>query len=362
MIVRSFFVLFLIASSLLTNLPTLGAADKDKAPAEAKKYGGFGGAATGGAGHPTVEVKNLQELTAALQKGNATIVVKAHEIHIPTRIDIRSSNITLDGQGATLRGDKLSRTNQMLKFFGKNIIVKNLRLRNAGDNVAFYGKLCQDCVVDHVSSTGSGDDGVSVSNGASSVTITHCFLAGCTRSIFIKYDKTTRVTIDHSILMKHWIRAPLIVDCNEFDVRNNIIQHWTARGFGTGIEGKGSNGNVMGNIYRVGANSPRPDASIILFGQGWGKVYVNENAFKDAAKNRIKGTGTTDKPIPTPAIIPAYTTNLDELEKMLMSDTEGAGCMPRDVVDKLYFAAKKWAPDHDNAFRIPETGKPLPTK
>ena len=36
--------------------------------------------------------------------------------------------------------------------------------------------------------------------------------------------------------------------------------------------------------------------------------------------------------------------------------------MPCDIVDKLSLDAKKWSVDHDNAFRIPDTGKPLPTK
>src|SRR5256885_7330372 len=41
-------------------------------------------------------------------------------------------------------------------------------------------------VFSHLSSTGSGDDGISIGYGAHDVTVQYCFLAGNTRSIFLR--------------------------------------------------------------------------------------------------------------------------------------------------------------------------------
>jgi hypothetical protein len=60
--------------------------------------------------------------------------------------------------------------------------------------------------------------------------------------------------------------------------------------------------------------------------------------------------------------VPAYTTDLKMLEQLLLSDTEGAGCMPRDGVDKAYIAAKQWPMQVYVPFRIPKTGEALPEK
>ncbi len=325
-------------------------------------YHGYGGAATGGAGYPTVEVRTYPELRDALLKGNAVIVVKAREIFIPERIESQASNITLDGQGATLRGDGIkNRVMQMLKFHkGRNYIVKNVRLRNAGDNIAFYGG-AHDIVIDHVSSTGAGDDGITISNDAHSATITHCFLAGNTRAIFCKYGKTDKITIDHCIVSKLWMRAPLLDKIKAFDVRNNLIQEW--RVMGIRLSGDNCNGNIMGNIFFTPSDSKGAlNRRSIVFAnnQGIGDVYIADNDFRGCFEAKIKST--TKTPLVTPPIVPAYSTDLPRLEKSLLSETVGAGCMPRDTVDKAYMAVKEWPLNPDNPFRIPKTGAPLPER
>jgi hypothetical protein len=324
-------------------------------------YHGYGAAATGGAGHPTVAVKTWQELRDALQKGNAVIVVKAAEIHIPEKIETTASNITLDGRGATLRGDKIRREMQMLKFVqGRNFIVKNLRLRNGGDNLAFYDG-ARDIVVDHVSSTGAGDDGISISNDSQNATVTHCFLAGNTRAIFCKYGRTDRITIDHCIISKLWMRAPLLHDIPAFDVRNNLVQEW--RVMGVRLSGDNCNGNVMGNIYVAPPDSKgalNRRAIVYANNEGIGLVHLADNEFRGCFEKKIKGTSPS--PLPAPPIVPAYTTDLLKLEKQLLSETQGAGCMPRDPVDKAYLAAKEWPMSVYVPYRIPKTGDVLPTQ
>lgn len=332
-------------------------------------YGGYGRNATGGVGHRTVEVRTFEELSAALKKGNATIVLKA-DVDVPANapreaIETRASNITLDGQGHTIRGDMLPGsgrgTRHILKFTGgKNFILKNFRIRNcnAGGNICFY-KGASDIVIDHVSSTGCSNKGITISNGCHDATITHCFLAGNTRSIFIKYEDTTRITIDHCIILKFWIRGPLMSDVPEFDIRNNYIQEWVL--FGVGIEGTKSNGNVMGNIFVRPRDSKGPGKThnAIMLRKSPGKVFIKDNVFRNC---KGETRSTTDKPLNTPPIIPAYTTDLARLEKQLLSDTEGAGCMPRDAADKAYLRATKWTVNAQKPFRVPESmpAKPSP--
>lgn len=330
--------------------------DKAESPVQASagNYGGFGGQATGGAGHPTVKVKTAGDLQSALEKGNVHIVIEAPLIELPKGITSKASNITIDGQGCTIRGDKIPPRggSHILKFIGgKNFIVKNLRLRNGPDNLSLMG--CKDIVVDHVSTTGSGDDGISIAYGCENATVTHCYIAGCTRAIFVKYKRTNRVTVDHTLIMQNWVRAPLLVDVNLFDVRNNLIMDWDQHG--TNMTGKDCNGNVMGNVY-VMHKYCKGKPHGVIYGKA-GKVFIKDNAFRDC-HTTVKSS--TDAPLETPAIVPAYTTDMEKLEKALLSETDGAGCMPRDKVDKLYLEAKKWRVTHDDAFRIPETGKPLP--
>lgn len=322
----------------------------------AAKYGGYGAHVTGGEGHPIVEVKRLKELKDAPTKGNAIIQVKA-DIDIPARLETKASNITLDGLGqATLRGDKITnRSMQMLRFGGKNIIIKNVHCRNGGDNLEFHG--AKDVVCDHVSCTGSGDDGISLGYGAENCTITHCFLAGCTRGIFVKYNDTKRVTVDHCIICKIHMRAPLVDNIDGFDVRNNLIIDWGA--LGTRISGAKCNGNVMGNIY-VAEKGLKEKA--IIFGPTEpgqeikvGNIYIADNVFRNC-ETKSQTKGNVDKPLAAPDILPRYTTDLVTLEQQLLSDTAGAGCMPRDAIDKAYLASKLPPPSSYHGIRLDEKG------
>lgn len=355
--------------------PFLSAADKNKSKTKKDpnddtatkqvkgKYHGFGAAATGGEGYPTVEVNDLDSLAKALKKGNCTIVLKAKVIEIPKSIIISANNITIDGQGNTLRGDKIGRSAQMLKFKGgSNYIVKNVHLRNGGDNIEFYS--ARDIVIDHVSSTGAGDDGISLCRGTQNATVTHCFLAGNTRGIFCKYsdskkNNTKNLTIDHTIIMKLYMRAPLVDKVEMFDFRNNFVEEWVM--LATRLSGDTLSGNVMGNIYNIPKDSRCKGNAhhAIVYHKPISKLHIKDNDFRNCS---AQFDGNTDAPLAAPAIVPAYSTDFAKLEKYLFSETEGAGCMPRDIIDKAYIKARVFHADHDNAFRIPPTGQPLPEK
>ncbi len=317
-----------------------------------------------------MEVSTLKELTEALKKGNATILMKA-DVDLPKDtpghgITTTASNITLDGQGHSITGDNLPTSQvregrgsgQMLTFSGgKNLIVKNLRIRNSnsGGNLRFSQGAC-DAVVDHVSSNGCCNKGIAVSNGAHDVTITHCFIGGCTRPIFCKYDDARNITVDHCIITKLWMRAPMMEDIKVFDVRNNLVRDWVA--IGARMEGATTSGNIMGNIYQLPSEIPeeykknvKPDKAILYpTGTQVGKVYIADNEFRNCSTASAKST--VDRPLAAPEIVPPYSTDFAKLEKMLLSETEGAGCMPRDDLDKAYLASKEFLKAQGSPLRI----------
>lgn len=318
------------------------------------KYGGWGGHVTGGEKGKTIQVSTVAELADAMKKGNCTILIKAKELHIDKKVATTASNITIDGQGATIWGDKLTREMQMLHFEGsKNIFVKNIRLRNGGDNISF--KTCSDILLYHVSTTGAGDDGFSCAYGCKNVTISHCFDAGCTRAVFCKYNETDKITISHTVILKNWIRAPKMFGVPNFDVRNCIFMDWDQHAADIDT----SSGNLMGNLYIMHKFATGKRHGVSYFAGKVGKVYFKDNVLRDCTN---PNKSTTDSPIQAPPIVPPYTTNIPALEQQLMSDTSGAGCMPRDSVDKQYLAATTWKVGSTQPFRLNAGGDAKPPK
>lgn len=331
---------------------------KVKKPSGGGKYGGWGGQVTGGEGHATVKVRTAKELEAACRKGNATILIEAKELAIDKCIIVSAPNITIDGQGCTLRGDKIPPRggSHVLHFQnGKNYVVKNLRIRNGPDNLSFKG--CKDIAIVHVSSTGAGDDGISVGFGCENVTISHCFVAGCARAIFCKYNENSKYTIDHNWIMKLWERAPLLY-VKDFDVRNNMIQEWVLWATRPYAD---SAGNIMGNLYLCPPGSKGKKTSALQYSASMdkfhGKSFIKDNVFRNCSGPLTKGT--VDQPIDAPAIVPAYTSDMKALEKMLTSNSSGAGCMPRDAIDKAFIELKDFHVSHDGGHCIPPRGEAL---
>src|SRR5262249_23018844 len=153
--------------------------------------------------------------------------------------------------------------------------------------------------------------------------------------IFNKYGETNKVTVDHCLITKQWIRGPLCSDCVEFDVRNNVQMDWVL--WSMRAEGAKSLGNFMGNLYIASKDLTGNAKDKTLYTATHAQAYFKDNQFRNCAGDN---KATLDKPVPAPPIVPAYTTDLTALEKSLLSDTSGAGCMPRDKIDKAYIAHK----------------------
>jgi hypothetical protein len=145
----------------------------------------------------------------------------------------------------------------LLDIRGHHVLVRDLHVRNGYDNIRIQGPNAHHVTVAHCSSTGSRDDGISLSNlpgdtGApSDVTLQYNFLAGNTRSIYVKSNEPTqhvqRVSAHHNWLMKQWVRGPMSDGNREIDLTNNVVEDWAE--WGTKFN-NGATGNLAYNVFR----------------------------------------------------------------------------------------------------------------
>ena len=226
-----------------------GPGDNDADPSA-----GFGATTPGGAGGSVIQVTEATEaaVRAAFSQANGGHAIVRFEVAGPIAIHaplpkITGAFVTIDGNGATLYGGAVfPRAKALIEVAGHDVIVKNLRLRNGGDNLRAQGGKAYNVVFRHISSTGAADDGISVGYGAHDVTIQHCFLAGNTRSIFMKYGATTNISVHHTWIQKQWVRGPLVSQSVFADIRNVIVEDWTL--WGARFE-KEASGNVVDSLF-----------------------------------------------------------------------------------------------------------------
>lgn len=314
---------------------------------------GFGGPATGGAGGKRIEVTQAtsEAVLAACEqasaaKGNAEIVFACSgDIDLnPKRIPlVKGDNVTVDGRGrVTIWGDRMSnRNNPLLSLCGTNVVVRNLRVRNGGDNLSFGGASYPGStrvLISHVSSTGSGDDGVSIAYGSKDATLQWSFVGGCTRSIFLKYENKAgdkrpvqNISLHHNYITRQWIRGPLAVDVKVLDFRNNIVTNW--REWGSRFD-HGTTGNGVNNLHILDPwCHGKPDSTV--YHKSDGPVYFAGNVGRNCKSGN---EGTTKDPVPAASVT---TLPVEEMEKLV---GEYAGCLPRDAADREVMTVPQMAP------------------
>jgi hypothetical protein len=309
--------------------PPGGPGDNDADASE-----GFGTTTRGGDGGTVIRVTEPTEAavraaftTAA--RGNAIVRFAVTQPIAITRPlpQLTGAFITIDGQGATLTGVGFPSAAAIVDVRGHDVIVRNIRLRNGGDDLRAQGNGAHDVVFRHVSATGASDDGISVGYGAHDVTIQHCFLAGNTRSIFLKYGATTRVSIHHTWIQKQWERGPLVSQSVLADIRNVIVEDWTL--WGTRFE-KAASGNVVSSLFVLSpyAKSIGGKTNSALRLTQSGPVYTAGNGFDGLAADGDDGEALA--PLDAP---PVTTLPVAEMAPIVRAR---AGCLPRDGVDQAY--------------------------
>jgi PKD repeat protein len=304
-------------------------------PGGEEPYEGFGATTPGGAGGRVVRVREATESAVraafdAVNKGGGAELV--FDTTGPVKITkslptLKAPFVTIDGKGVVLDGSSLPGSQPIINVETHDVILRNLRLRNGGDNLRLEGNGTYNVVVSHVSSTGARDDGISIGYGAHDVTVQYAFLAGNTRSIFMKYGATRNVSIHHTWIMKQWIRGPLVSQSVFADLRNLLVDDWSL--WGARFE-KQSSGNVVGSVFRLSAGGKasggKPDSALKLPTKM--PVWTADNRYEGLAKATDVGKATA------PLAAPAVTTHPSSQVVALLR--ERAGCLPRDATDQKY--------------------------
>jgi hypothetical protein len=252
--------------------------------------------------------------------------------------------ITVEGNGAMLVGNGIPIAAPILEVNGHDVIVRNLRVRNGGDNFKVKGNGAYNVVLSHVSSTGSSDDGISIGYGAHDVTVQWAFLAGNTRSLFLKYGATTRISIHHTWVMKQWVRGPLVSSGIMADVRNLIVEDWTL--WGVRFEADAS-GNVVNSLFNLSAYARsiggKPGSTLHLIQTG--PVFAAGNAYDGLAADGDAGDATAALDAPAVTTLPVA-----EMAPLVRAR---AGALPRDAIDRAYIAATNgWRVSKERPLRL----------
>ena len=144
-------------------------------------YQGFGTTTTpGGSGGTVVRVTNLNDsgpgsLRDAVSKGNRTVVFDVGgEILVANKyIEVLGAFLTIDGSTAPAPGITIK--NGGIRIWGKkgahNVIVREIRIRNAATDGIQIAWEAYNIQIDHVSIHGSGDGNLDISQGSRDVTV-----------------------------------------------------------------------------------------------------------------------------------------------------------------------------------------------
>jgi PKD repeat protein len=326
-------------------------------PPATEQYQGFGAQTKGGEGGTvfTVSEPTYSAVKAAIDKAKANsgagkrsriVFTTPGPITVTHALKVEANNLTIEGNGVTLlAGPSLKNsTNVTLGIYGHDVIVRDMRLRDGGDNLRAQGYGAYNIVFSHISSTGARDDGISIGYGAHDVTVQYSFLAGNTRSIFIKYNGVTRVSIHHTWVMKQWIRGPL-VNGAVVDFRNNIVEDWTL--WGVRFE-NGASGNVVNSLFGYSpyakSSFGKPLNGVNVRGAS---VYVAGVAYAGTAAAGPNATSTASTEVP---VAPVSTQSVGEMEPLVRAQ---AGAMPRDAVDTAYVdAGNNWKIGKTSPLRV----------
>lgn len=353
--IRDWRLMLLFLSGIFTSLPA-GQAQTPAFPGAE----GAGSNATGGRGGEVYTVTNLDDrgpgsLRDAISQGDRTILFQVSgTIALRSKLDISESNITVAGQ--TAPGDGICLRGSALIVSGDNVIVRFLRMR-PGDELE------------------KESDSLTIW-GADRVMIDHCSMSWSSDSVNDVVRDSTNVTVQWSIVSEPlnesihhkgahgygtgWGSGPeagnsyhhnLLVHCNSrsprlgsergalLDVRNNVIYNM---GSGWAYGGEHARVNYVGNYYRPGPDTRRPE-QIFRVSSPHTRMYLADNFVEGApevTQNNLSGVTTDegisrdDLTVDTPYSMPEVTTHDAADAYPLVLNYAGAVLPQRDSVDR----------------------------
>jgi pectate lyase len=255
---------------------------------------GAGRVATGGRGGEVYYVTNLSDrgpgsLRDAVSQDNRMVLFQVSgTIELKNKLDISGSNITVAGQ--TAPGDGICLRGHPLMIDGDNIIVRFLRVRpgdEAGrehDAVTIWG--ADRVMVDHCSLSWSTDSVNDVVRDSTNITVQWCIISEpLNQSVHSKGSHGYGTgwgsgpeggsTFHHNLLAHCNSRSPRLGGEQHalLDVRCNVIYNM---GDGWAYGGEHARVNYVGNYYRPGPSTARPDKIFRVSNPGT-RMFLRDN-------------------------------------------------------------------------------------
>jgi len=304
----------------------------------------FGADTRGGNSGERVVVTSLADsgpgtLRQAVQKGQRTITFQiSGTITLKSPLVIRQPELTIDGSSAPAPGITITARPVVLQDT-RDVILRHLRFRDSDDDNLRLVGACRNMLVEHCSSTRAGDGAIDITldyktgERPRDVTIAWCLIGGTEKAMLIQ--SVSRVSLHHNLFTNNGQRQPQLHDVREFDVRNNVVRHWTV--YGVRVRA-GSTGNIVHNVFSASSNRNKsPNSALVLVGSengadaAAGEVYTHGNiAAHGLEPNRL---GRASRALAAPEL------RTDDAADVLASVLEKAGARPLDATDREFLQA-----------------------
>ena len=300
-------------------------------------FEGFGSSTPGGDNGSQVTVTSLADsgpgtLREAIAGNNRRIVFAvAGTIKVSSDLSVRDrSFITIDGStapspGITIQGRGIDIRNS------HDIIVTDMRIRNAGNDGISVRYGSYNVVIDHCSVTDSVDGNIDITEGAHDITVSWTILghtrpdwyALTTRGMLLNNESqpaATNVSLHHNFWINNYQRSPEVSTGGLVDIRNNVFWDWGARATRFNDGGRG---NVINNVFFKNSSTNEEDA--VVLESDAGPVYVHGNQGPGA--RNVNSLTTAAAPF---NVAPVITDVVTDVEDIVL---QGVGAFPRDAVD-----------------------------
>jgi pectate lyase len=343
---------------------------------------GFGANATGGRGGEVFHVVNTLNTNAGTYEGPdgynrgtlrwcllteastapRTIVFDVGgQVTLSSQITLEGSNLTVAGQTAPGQGLTTAGRPWLIES-GGNLVIRHLRNRlgrNGGqDSIGVEGG--SNIIFDHVTSSWSNDEALSVAKQGTLVTVQNSLIyeglnhSGHGYGSLIRPDVDSKVSYHHNLYANNESRNPRPGTYNsktlEFDFRNNVVYNWGDRAGYSGGSSEGNpeyvNMNFVGNYAIAGPSTTNNATSAFLTDnnaamtayQSGNLIDSDFDATRDGVDTgwgmfEVEGGSLTQRATPHPLAPNPVTTHAAEAAYQNVLDYAGSFWWNRDSHD-----------------------------
>lgn len=219
-------------------------------------------------------------LREALSGNNRLITFQVGgAIRLRKMLEFTGHGVTLDGSSAPAPGVTV-RDSTFALSGARDVVVRNLRFRQARDDSFRIVGACADVVLENCSFTHGGDGALDITSDYKSherprnITVRNCLIAATDKAMLVV--GVDRLTLQQNLFTNTGQRNPQLHDAKEFNLINNVIRNFTVYGVRARA---GSSGNAVGNIIPLSPLLPkRPDRTFLIDPKsGPCQVYTADN-------------------------------------------------------------------------------------